>query len=151
MALREAYDTQPAKEAIFPVTTHTKVPLVSSETVTATDIFQRTSIKEESRRADSNRFTAHYELALTVSACCLVVSESAANARFLADSLFNLVRLMSPDVAPIAATIAATVPFELWRASCPKACSYSKPRFPSLSPPIRAHDKEFAKSHELRL
>jgi hypothetical protein len=53
MALREAYDTQPAKEAIFPVTTHTKVPLVSSETVT--DIFQRTSIKEESRRADSNR------------------------------------------------------------------------------------------------
>jgi hypothetical protein len=100
MALREAYDTQPAKEAIFPVTTHKKVPLVSSETVTATDIFQRTSIKEESRRADSNRFTAHYELALAVSACCLVVSESAANARFLADSLFNLVRLMSPLLLP---------------------------------------------------
>ena len=39
MALGEAYDTRPAKEAIFPVATHTKVSLVSSETVTATDIF----------------------------------------------------------------------------------------------------------------
>jgi hypothetical protein len=39
MALGEAYDTRPAKEAIFPVTAHTKVSLVSSETVTATDIF----------------------------------------------------------------------------------------------------------------
>ncbi len=38
-ALGEAYDTRPAKEAIFPVATHTKVSLVSSEIVTATDIF----------------------------------------------------------------------------------------------------------------
>ena len=34
MALGEAYDTRPAKEAIRPVTTHTKVSLASSETVT---------------------------------------------------------------------------------------------------------------------
>jgi hypothetical protein len=66
------------------------------------------------KRADERTRTADlissYELAPAVSARCRVVSGSAANEDFFAVFHANIVRLISPAVAPIAATIAATVP-----------------------------------------